>query len=48
MIKETLIRKQELLRRLNTINDRMNELLGEKNTIIFKVKNDAMHPGLAI
>ena len=48
MIKETQIRKQELLRRLNTINDRMNELLGEKNTIIFKVKNDAMHPGLAI
>ena len=48
MIKETAIRKQELLRKLNAINDKMKELLGEKTTLIFKVENGAIHPGLAI
>jgi hypothetical protein len=48
MIKETSIRKQELMRKLMKINDRMNELLGEKTTIIFKHEHDDMHPMLAM
>jgi hypothetical protein len=48
MIKETSIRKQELMRKLVNITDRMNELLGEKTTIVFKFEHDDMHPMLAM
>ena len=48
MIKETPIRKQELMRKLLKVNDRMNELLGEKTTIAFKFEHNDMHPMLAM
>jgi hypothetical protein len=48
MIKETSIRKQELMRKLLKVNDRMNELLGEKTTIAFKFEHNDMHPMLAM
>jgi hypothetical protein len=48
MIKETSIRKAELMRRLVNITDRMNELVGEKTTLIFKFEHDDMHPMLAM
>lgn len=47
MIKQTDIRKQELTRRLNRINDKLNELLGEKTTLVFKFKQGQIHPILA-
>ena len=48
MIKETSIRKQELMRKLLKVNDRMNELLGEKSTIAFMFEHNDMHPMLAM
>jgi len=48
MIKETSIRKQELTRKLMKINDRMNELLGEKTTLAFQCEHNTIHPMLVI
>jgi hypothetical protein len=48
MIAETSIRKQELTRKLMKINDRMNELLGEKTTLAFQCEHNAIHPMLAM
>ena len=48
MIKETSIRKQELTRKLMKINDRMNELLGEKTTLAFQCEHKTIHPMLVI
>ena len=48
MIKETSIRNQELMRKLLKVNDRMNELLGEKSTIAFMFEHNDMHPMLAM
>ena len=47
MIKETDIRKSELSRKLLNINDRLQELLGEKLTIAFKVEHKAINKVLA-
>ena len=47
MIKETDIRKSELSRKLLNINDRLQELIGEKLTIAFQVEHKAINKVLA-
>ena len=47
MIKQTDLRKQELIRKIDKITDRINELLGEKTTLIFKFEHGEIHPMLA-
>jgi hypothetical protein len=47
MIKETDIRKSELSRKLLKINDRLQELTGEKITIFFQVEHKAINKVLA-
>jgi hypothetical protein len=47
MIKETDIRKAELSRKLLNINDRLQELIGEKLTIFFQVEHKAINKVLA-
>ena len=46
-IKQTDIRLMEINSKLNRINDRFKEMVGEKNTILFKLEHGEINPMLA-
>ena len=43
-IKQTDIRLMEINARLRKISDKLQEILGEKKTLFFKMEHDDIHP----